>query len=477
MLTKVQAWIDGNRLLRRGGTVVAACSGGPDSLALVCVLKELSAKYDVTIVVAHVDHMFRGEASAADARFVADFCRGQGLVCRQAAINVPEFMARSGQSAQEAARLLRYRFLRQVAGEFDGAKIATGHHQGDQAETVLIHLLRGAGGDGLGGMKPMERDIIRPLLPVTREEIQNYCRAHALEPRHDGSNDKDCYLRNRIRLRLMPLLEEEYNPALPEALCRTADIIRAEHEYVRQMAAASLEQAAAQRDNGDWFVATVAMVKLPLALRREIIRRIIEKKQGSLKGISFYHVEKILDVLFTGKAGCVFRPPGGLLVCKEYGGILLGSGSSRSAKRRIEPPGVRLRIPGIVIVPVLGYEIECRLIPAGQPSPPASAEIAVFDWQVLQPPLFVRTRQPGDRFHPRGMQGSKKLKAYFIDEKIPWSERDEALVFYDAREIVWLGRYRQAEYAKSDDDSVERLCISIRYSKDEIKHDSEYYGQ
>lgn len=458
MLGKIKAWIDYHCLLPSGSTVLAACSGGPDSLALVHILCVLRSKYNIIVAVAHVDHMFRGEESVKDAEFVADFCKRMGLECYQTAIDVPAYIKQSGRSPEDAARLLRYEYLRQVAGQLGGAKIATGHHRDDQAETVLINLLRGAGGEGLSGIKPANNGIIRPLLAVSRQEIEDYCHKEQLTPRLDSTNLKTDYLRNRIRLNLLPELEAEYNPAVREALWRTAAIVGDEHDFVHATALELWPQLITAKQDA-LSVDTRQMASLPIALQREILRLAIKKIRGHLTGITFYHVEKLIEMASMSTVGNIMELPGGLVVCKGYTSLELRRPAPIAPRVTIQPPGVELTVPGVTFVPELGCRVMACLL--SERAKPIGRLTALFDWQALRPPLYVRTRLPGDRFVPLGMQGSKKIKDFFIDAKIAREERDRALIFYDRQGIVWIGGYRQAELAKVTGRTREFLQLTI----------------
>ena len=233
LLSKVRSWCERRQLFPKEALVLAACSGGPDSLALVQVLQCLAGEQGFRLAVAHVDHCFRGEASAADERFVAEFCRQRQLPYQAVAIDVPGYLQEHGGSSQDVARRLRYQWLRETAAALGASYIALGHHADDQAETFLLHLLRGAGTEGLAAMAEQEGLRVRPFLQVRRQERERYCREQGLTPRLDESNLKDKYLRNRIRHHLLPDLKD-YNPEIVPALTRAADIIREEHDFVRQ---------------------------------------------------------------------------------------------------------------------------------------------------------------------------------------------------------------------------------------------------
>ena len=458
MLTKVKAWIDRHSMLTAGDKILVACSGGPDSLALLHIFNELSAEYNIKIFAAHLDHMFRGAESAKEATFVVDFCQKNSIICFSTAIDVPKFILQSGLSVSDAARVVRYQYLRSVAQDLGGAKIATGHHRDDQAETVLINMLRGAGSTGIRGIQPVNGDIIRPLLSVSRAEINEYCTKHHLEPRFDSSNLKINYLRNRIRIVLLPELEKQYNSAIKDALCRTATIIGDEHDFI-QVTARSMWSLVVTEQANKIFIDAKKMEPIHIAVRREIFRMAIEKKQGCLTGISFHHVETLLELLSTGRVGSIVQLPGQLVSYKSYHGVYLGK-NDVVQPTKVDYLGQILSVPGTTYIPDLGIMINAEVTDELNITS-HSPQVAVFDWLVLDPPLFVRIRRDGDKFQPLGFHGSKKLKDFFIDGKVARQMRDCTPIICDNHGIIWVGGYRQAENGKVTHDTKKFLQITI----------------
>ena len=457
MLTKVKNWINRHKILTEGDKILVACSGGPDSLALLHIFTRLCLEYNITIFAAHVDHMFRGLESAEEATFVVDFCKERGIVCYHTAIDVPKIIKESSLSGQEASRVVRYQYLRKVAKELGGAKIATGHHRDDQAETVLINLLRGAGSVGIRGIQPINEDLIRPLLPISRGEIMEYCKLQNLEPRFDSSNFKTQYLRNRIRINLLPELEIQYNSAIKDALCRTATIVGDEHEFIR-ITAKNIWPDVVTQIKEHLFINQKKMTELHIAVQREIFRMTIEKKQGCLTGISFRHVETLVELLTTGSVGNVIQLPNELVACKSYDGLYLG-GRDLALRPTMDFPGQVLVIPGTTLIPELGVMLISELVDENkQRSEPS---IGVFDWLALTHPLVVHIRHTGDKFQPVGLQGNKKLKDFFIDEKVPREERDYIPIIWDQHQIIWVGGYRQSEVGKVTEQTKMFLHIRI----------------
>lgn len=458
MIDKVKTWIDKYRLIQPGSRILAACSGGPDSLALVHMLHSLKTAYGFSLAVAHVNHMLRPEAKE-EADFVANFAQDLGLECWVTAIDVPAFrQANKISSLEEAARLIRYQYLRSKAADWGGAQIATGHHRDDQVETVLLNFLRGAGSGGLRGMQPLNRDIVRPLLAVSRQEIEEYCERHKLMPRYDSSNFSTDYRRNLIRLELLPTLEKNYNPAIREALWRQSLLAGDEHEYIRAEAAKLWGSVASCRDNGV-VIDSKVLAAIPIALQRELIRQGIEKKRGDLTGISFVHVEKLLTMAISGTVGSILTLPKEIVARKTYTSLVLedgDAGKARAARGTAFTP-LELTIPGRTVIG--GYIISSDVVTTLSLN--KGSNFAAFDLEKLSLPIVVRSRLPGDRFRPLGLNGRKKLKEFFIDLKVPEALRDQVPIIVDQQEILWVASYRQSEHGKVTGETKKILQLSI----------------
>ena len=300
-------------VLPRGAHIVVACSGGPDSLALLSLLLELRPLLSLAVTAAHYEHGIRGEASAEDAAFVRRFCAARAVPCIVESGDVPRAAARTSESLETAARRLRYAFLERTRERVGASLIATAHHADDQAETVLLHILRGAGLDGLAGIPARDaaRHLVRPLLPFPKQELVDYCRARGFSPRHDATNDVPDALRNRVRLTLLPELARAYNPAIRQGLCRLADIVAEEREAAEHLAAQEaarlIEQLPAGRAHGEdaasWHLPEAPALRadaacaLPRALCRRVLR-IYLARLGRAQDVSFERTEALRRLLF-----------------------------------------------------------------------------------------------------------------------------------------------------------------------------------
>ncbi|HHW14053.1 MAG TPA: tRNA lysidine(34) synthetase TilS [Firmicutes bacterium] len=495
LLGRVRRTVERYRMLAPGETVVAAVSGGPDSVALAHLLLRLSEEYSLSLHVAHLNHRFRGAEAEAEARFVAELAERWGLPVTVGEEDVPAHLARCGGSAEAVARRFRYAFLERVADSVGAVRIALGHQADDQAETVLMNLLRGAGPRGLGGMPPVRGGrYIRPLLQVSRREIMAYLAEQGLPYRLDPSNASRRFFRNRIRHDLLPYLEREFAPGLRAILSRTADLLQAEDEYLEGVAAtargALLTPTRAGRSGREMSTGYTgscrALAELPLALLRRMIRQLwrelaglpgdAEEAEGLEEAaarpdgprLGYERVEAVVELIREGRTGARLQLPGGVTVRRVYDRLFWETArqggaepaGSPGARGRAEPEGlpapVELRVPGETFISqkglVLSAEIRAVSGAGGASRLVAEAKAAgpwraVLDADRLSLPLMVRSRRPGDRFWPLGAPGERKLKDYLIERKIPPEERKGLLLVADegGRRPVWLIGERPAE--------------------------------
>ncbi len=443
-----------HQLLSLGSSVVAACSGGPDSLAMVDLLWRLREKWQLRICVAHFEHGIRGEVSRQDAAFVAEFCRQRGMEFVQESAAVPAWAASHGKSIETAARELRYAFLRRQQHCLGaGAVIATAHHGDDQAETVLQHLLRGAGLDGLSGMRPRAGSLIRPLLFTTKAALADYCQLRRLMPRHDATNDRPDGTRNRLRLELLPWLKREYNPAVQASLCRLADLAAADSDYLNEQAAALWKRLARRQPEG-WCMERAAFRALPLAMARRVLRQLAVQLQGDCRGWEAQHFAHLREFLLHGESGKQMPLPGGIQAELIYGRACF----HRPLDRQPPAGSIELQIPGITELKAFHCLVQAAIF---DQLPPAVQRNAMYcDYDRLPGQLYVRSRQPGDRLQLAG--GRKKLKDFFIDLKLPRSERDQVPVFCSGNEILWLGGWRRTLVAAPQPDTKRYLWLELK---------------
>ncbi len=461
---KVREWTMRHKLLPAGANIVAACSGGPDSLALVDLLSGLCTETGCRLVVAHVDHGLRGDDSRLDAEFVRQFCRDRELPFFCGQVDVTGVIRQQGGSLEEVARHLRYEYLRQVAAQVGGAWIATGHHQDDQAETLLLNLLRGSGGSGLGAMRPRQGDVIRPLLCLTRVEIEDYCRKHDLQPRFDASNRDVDFRRNRVRHELVPWLQSNFNPELTQTLCRTAEILAAEQSFLQDYAEARIADCVVATGRG-YRLDGQAFVDLPEAVQRNLLRNLLTKLRGDVRGIGFMHVEQIRRLFLRKRGTGRLDLPGKFQARRCYRNVYLETlpdSEPRKPAAKALTVSLPLVCPGDTALPGLGIVLRCTVHPAHGSLPPGLGPHRVaFDRERVQEPLIVRRRQPGDLFRPLGAPGVRKLKELLIDLKIPRELRDSMPLICDAAGILWVAGCRRSERAGLSADTREYIMLEM----------------
>ena len=438
-----------HHMLAGGETVVVAVSGGPDSTALVHGLAAIARELRLILHVAHVDHRLRPDAGL-DAAFVAAMSRALGLEHHQAAVDPRTFADHEGLSVEDAARRLRYEFLARVARDVGATVVATGHTLDDQAETVLIRLLRGSGLDGLIGIPPVRRSgetsIIRPLLETTREDVESYLRSIGAGWREDSTNRDLAILRNRIRLVLLPALEG-YNPGVRQTLARVADLLRDEAEAIDTLAAARI----AETLTGDSETVQVTLerfTRLPAALQRRVLREAVRRVRGNLRAVRFVHIEGARQLVLEGQAGSWMPLPGGVRVTRLAMGAEVAMECTDGAPRLYEVP-----VPGRVVAVEYGVQLTTEELTRDQleGGPEAARRDAVvLDAARFGSGLVLRGPQPGDGFAPVGMEGRTKMVAdYLRDEKIPRHRRGSIPVLATRDGVVlWIVGMRASEFAQ-----------------------------
>lgn len=459
LLRKVCTYIVQHRMVKREDKVVVAVSGGPDSMALLYALNALKDELAISLHVAHLNHMFRGGEAAKDARLVARTAELYGLPATVEAIDVPAYRKQARLSAQAAARAVRYRFLKEVAGRTGASRVALAHHADDQAETVLLHFIRGAGPPGLKGMEPVRGSCIRPFLLLRRAQILEYCRAKQLPFRVDASNLKPVYTRNRLRLSLLPLLEKEYNPNLVTALLRLADICREEDDFLDQAARAAYREVRLEGASSRLVLSATVLARQHVAVKRRIVRQAFFELTGG-QDLTFQHVEAALAVFGAKGAGTETILPGGIRARLSYDRAELLAGVRENAPKFF----YRLERPGVTDIPEIGLRICAEILPAGAAPVPEDlpATEAIFDLDRLPAGLYVRQRLPGDIFRPYGMHGTMKLKDFLIKQKLPREERDRLPIVATPEEILWVGGVRTAGKWKVTDKTKIILYLKIK---------------
>ncbi|MBM3307899.1 MAG: tRNA lysidine(34) synthetase TilS [Candidatus Eisenbacteria bacterium] len=458
--TTVLATIRRYGMISPRDAVLAAVSGGPDSVCMLHVLADLREELEFELKVAHLEHGFRGEESRADAAFVRDLAERLAIPFFCDEVSVPRFLLAQPMSAQDAARMLRYQFLVKVSKLEFCQRIATGHNADDQAETVLMRLLRGAGPDGLAGIPPKrEGTIIRPLLAVWRSDVMAYLEERGLPWRTDATNLDSKYLRNEIRNEVMPLLER-HNPNLRRALANVGTAMTDIAAHLGRLTDEALPRIVKRASLGQFVLDSTALGHYDEALRRCVFRRLFEALRPDLGPLPFRHVEGVLSMAREGRAGASVELPGGVTARLEHGALVIACG-----RQEAEFGERALCVPGSTAPEGSDLVIEASLVPREQLSDAvrsADESEAFFDWDALRPPLVLRPRREGDRFRPFGLEGTKTVKELLIDEKVAFSFRPLVPILCDADGILWVVGLRRADRAPVTDRTGTVLALKAR---------------
>ncbi|HJU06117.1 MAG TPA: tRNA lysidine(34) synthetase TilS [Nitrospiraceae bacterium] len=457
-------------LFRPGEMILVAVSGGPDSVALLSVLAALAPSWRLQLHAVHFNYGLRGEESNRDARFVAELCARMGIALVTEPIDMRASHTGTGAargSVQNAARRARYAAMDRIGASLGVDKIAVGHTADDQAETLLMWMIRGAGSAGLSGIPPARsRSIIRPLLQITRDEILAYLKAEGLAFRTDSSNAKPIYMRNRIRRDLIPLLKR-FNPAILSVLNRQAEIFREENVWLERITAEHLAQFSHEGPHGELVVDRAQLMTLPVALQRRIIRAAVRRTVDVERGPGFAFVAAILNSIVHG-------PPGAFLVGH---GVYVGRDREtlrfeRARQTGLDTPDteagreILLPVPSTLGWPLTGQLIQTSLVHSEQSADPCAGlprHTALIDAESIAPGLRVRCWRRGDVFQPFGMEGrQKKLQDFFSDIKMPRAERQRIPIIVASERIVWVAGQRLDHRFRVTSTTKEIIMITLR---------------
>ncbi len=430
VIERLLQYVAEHELIRPGDRVALAVSGGADSVALLRLLLEVRGDLGIVLSVAHFNHKIRGADADADESFVRDLASKYDLPFRSGSADTPEFARQSKLGLEAAARQLRHDFFRDLMREGFANKIATAHTLDDQAETVLLRLMRGAGTKGMAGVYPelrLERgSILRPLLQVRREDLRDYLRAVGQDWREDASNTDLAFMRNRVRHKLLPLIEAEFGAATLARLAETAEIARAEEEYwIRQIALFTLSSQGA----GTHDIDLPCLLREPVALRRRVIRAHAQALGHSL---DFLHVELICGLANQSHRGSV-ELPNGLRVSVQGTKLRFRTAAE---EERFPPFAHRIILPAEVRLPQLDCTLRFRLVEASQASQYARENRLSQELQGSE--VVLRNWRPGDRFWPLHSKSDKKVKELLTAQRVPSNQRSLWPVAEHKGELVWV---------------------------------------
>ena len=451
--------IETHRMLSSGDRILVGVSGGPDSTALLHVLADLRERYRASLHAAHLHHGVRGEEADRDAEFVRKTAESLGIPLILERIDVAEAARRDRLSLQAGARKVRYEFFRRAAEGAGCSRIALGHTADDQAETVLMRFLRGAGSRGLGGIPPVRGPVIRPLIELRREEILAYLTGGGHPWVEDSSNLRPVSLRNRIRLELIPRLKREYNPNLVPLLAGISGILRDEDRMLDDYAAGLLSGVTVWEGVDGILLDAGRLGVLPVPIQRRIVRLVGERLCGRPSPWSLQQTEAVTALVRGGTGPKGWTLPGGIRAERLPEGVWLRrEGEAPAAGFSVEVP-----LSGEVEVDPPGIRVETRIVEGPvQTTGEEYPFIARFDPENFSAPIRIRSRREGDAFSPRGMGGRRqKLKKFFIDRKIPRDQRDGIPILVSPEGILWVVGWRTDERFAATEKSRRVLEVRI----------------
>lgn len=486
ILKKVFLTIDGYDLIRgvdrpknrEGETVICAVSGGPDSVAMLHVLRDINQvqQLEWKLHVAHFNHGLRGAPADEDERFVKDLAAKLGLPFHAGRGDVAKDRKEQRLSLEEASRKARYGWLTTLGLELKAQKIAVAHNLDDQAETILHRILRGTGLRGLKGMSPIrvlsrkhELFVVRPLIEVERWEIEAFLGERAIPYRKDETNDDAKITRNRIRHKLMPMIEREFNPRAKMALVKLGQTAGSFYLLLREIAGEVYENTKMVSGEGEVALSVEEFAKLPPAIQTLIIDRAVKDVHGATPALNFEHYLGIISLCGDHGFGKAIRLPKGLEARRESYVVRI-----HRPVAPVPPPkfsSAKLKVPGKTVIKKLSIQIDAEILDGTQVALKEYVRSKdyteeVLDFDKVEGQLTVRLRHEGDTFVPLGGRGGSKLKKFFIDNKVPRTLRDRVPILSDKSKIVWVVGYRLGDPVKITDGTRRVLKLRVRRIED-----------
>lgn len=433
MIKKIKNTINNNNLIQEYDKIIVALSGGADSVCLLHSLYMLKDIYKLDICAAHINHNLRGIDAKRDEQFTIDFCNELGVKCYVLDADVKEYSQKNSVSEETAGRLIRYAFFEKVLHEIGYNKIATAHNKNDSAETILMNIMRGTSLSGLSGI-PYKRDnVIRPVLDMTRQEIEKYCSENNLLYVTDETNLEDIYTRNKVRINLIPYIEREFNAGFISTITENAKTIRDEDSFIQEQAL--IEYNKLVRSD---HVEIDELLKLHTAIVRRVLFIMISDIVGNKRDISSKCIEDILAMIRKNHTGKKINIGRNMTAFIQYGKLYISNQTNKTCDFEY-----RIEIGKWIEIKEAGYRV---LIEKSN-----EEESDCFCFKSVEN-IIIRNRRSGDYFYPIGMIGKKKIKDYFVDEKIPRDKRDRTLILLCDDDIAWVvGKRRDRRFLKGTD--------------------------
>ena len=466
MITKVKKYIEELNLLSRNDRVVIGVSGGADSMCLLSVLLSLKEEYNLTLFVIHVNHNIRGSEAKADEEFVVNYCTKNDVHVTVVSKDVKILASEHGWSEEEAGRNVRYDAFYKECEENKCNKIAIAHNKNDNAETILFHLLRGSGIDGMRGIRPRREKIIRPLLNTSRFEIENYVKVNNIPYHVDATNLLEDYTRNKIRLTMLPFAEREINAKAMEHIVSMAEQLTEVADYIHRVTMSSYKDIVSEREP-EIEIDLIKFKSLELVIQKSLLRKVIFLWIKQLKDIQEGHIMDII-ALTNKQVGKYIHLPYGIIVRKTYHSIVF---SKEDCEQNLQNTpqqklNISVQIPGAYSIDSCGYTIFFELFEYKKSMRiPKNGYTKWFDYDKIKTAVVIRTRQIGDYLQIGKQGGNKSLKSVFVDNKIPSDSRDKIPLICDGSHVLWILGGRNSEGYHIDDETKTVLVIRVEQMK------------
>ena len=454
-MKRIEKFIQKYHMLTCGDRVIAGVSGGADSVCLFLMLLELREKIGFDLIAVHVHHGLRGEAADQDQQFVEALCEQHRIPLEIFRVNLESIAKKRKQSLEEAGRMVRREAFDSVCKKYGGNKIALAHHQNDNAETLLWNLSRGTGLDGLGGIRPVNGKFIRPLLCMNRKEIEEYLAKRKQSYCIDETNAGTDYTRNKLRHLVLPILEEQVNSAAVRHMNETMEQIWELQEYMQKQVEDAYQECVQEHfEKACWIqIQQKSFETFPELIKKMVIRKGMEQVGGKKRDLSHKHVDVMME-LMNKQVGRTLDLPYEMHAKRNYEGIRLEkqrtylSGEEKKAEIMQECMA-ELNIPGETILADRNLKLRCKILEKPKnlsiKDIPQKIYTKWFDYGIIKSSLYIRTRQAGDTIVIDEKGHQKKLKNWFVDEKIPKEVRDSQLLLAENNEILWVLGHRMSQ--------------------------------
>lgn len=464
IINSVRQTIKRENLIEKNDKILIALSGGPDSICLLDIMIKLKDEYDLTLYAAHLNHRIRGIDAQEDSLFCQKICKKNNVTFFVKNIDIPELAVQQSRGVEEVARDVRYDMFFDIKNKLGINKIAVAHNLDDQAETMLMKMFRGSGIQGLRGIDYKRKDgIIRPLLDIYKSQINEYCDVNNLNPRIDKTNFESDYSRNKVRLDLIPYIENNYCENIKQILSRTANVIRDDYNYIEEVSKEHYELLVKNKSDDEIILDLPLLKNTDTAIQKRVIRLAILDIMGNLNNIENVHIVDSLSLLEKSD-GKIINLPKNLKAYIKNEDYVITTKNQENEEITYE---YKIEINGKTVVNEIGLTVTTSVLPAKDSlALPVSKYIKVFDYDKIVGSLYVRSRKIGDKLSPIGLTGTKKIKDILINKKIPADTKYMFPIISDDEQILWLLGYRISENYKIDDSTQRVIRIQLEYDDD-----------